>query len=795
MKMKKSLTKFCQTGLLGIFIVTNIIPIPTTLAASNDKIIYPLKEISKLECRFKEFSELTSDCKQNLPVLKTKDYKKYANEDGGYNQYTRIYTELWGASYKYWWDVWNGGHIWTDIATSKWTPIYSIANWEVILAKNTVWLWNTVSVKHTIKGKVIVSNYSHMSKINVRKGQKISVWMKVWEVWSTWNSTWNHLHFQIDLDTPFHPYYYAYSKCPYSYYKITETWVCFDELQVNTIDPLLFLETNGWILDSIKIVKTSSQSSTQTPTNNSTVDLSIFTKTVYIWYSSSDIKEVQQIFRDLWEYNWSINWDYKDIEKSMIAYQISNNIIKNKTDLWAGWFWPKTRKQVKNDYTNFLASGWKTKISSTIATSSIKTEKISKANLMTREEIEEKEAKEFIRKYNIEFKLNNIWWNIESWKTTTVKLKVTDKRWRPFKWNMPAGMTFIVDTTKVSVFPQKLYNFTDWKRDIKLSGLKTWNTTLFIKIWQSTVKSIPLQVYAAWNVVYPNTAKIYSSRNIVLWDKKTGIALFKDKNWRKLINLKYWSSFKLKTTDWVEVCIKRWSLKNIRQIYKKSCNDSDYTDTIDFDYTDTVWGLLIFDYKAISKDAKITIINDYGNKNMSSKTLSVTNPKWLKSNYAYKNDVVKMLENWIVDWINKWYFLESRELVEVDALNWIENSLIKIKDSSVSWSTVNIINKKLSDLKAEKLSASRFRSITRQDFLDLNYKYLVLNNNKVITKKYKDLDSLNNKKASYVLSNTTWKDKFWENYFRPNLKVTRWEWAFMIANILDTNTNIYLTSK
>ncbi|QFR39215.1 M23 family metallopeptidase [Candidatus Gracilibacteria bacterium 28_42_T64] len=793
--MKKSLTKFCQTGLLGIFIVTNIIPIPTTLAASNDKIIYPLKEISKLECRFKEFSELTSDCKQNLPVLKTKDYKKYANEDGGYNQYTRIYTELWGASYKYGWDVGNGGHIGTDIATSKGTPIYSIANGEVILAKNTVGLGNTVSVKHTIKGKVIVSNYSHMSKINVRKGQKISVGMKVGEVGSTGNSTGNHLHFQIDLDTPFHPYYYAYSKCPYSYYKITETGVCFDELQVNTIDPLLFLETNGGILDSIKIVKTSSQSSTQTPTNNSTVDLSIFTKTVYIGYSSSDIKEVQQIFRDLGEYNGSINGDYKDIEKSMIAYQISNNIIKNKTDLGAGWFGPKTRKQVKNDYTNFLASGGKTKISSTIATSSIKTEKISKANLMTREEIEEKEAKEFIRKYNIEFKLNNIGGNIESGKTTTVKLKVTDKRGRPFKGNMPAGMTFIVDTTKVSVFPQKLYNFTDGKRDIKLSGLKTGNTTLFIKIGQSTVKSIPLQVYAAGNVVYPNTAKIYSSRNIVLGDKKTGIALFKDKNGRKLINLKYGSSFKLKTTDGVEVCIKRGSLKNIRQIYKKSCNDSDYTDTIDFDYTDTVGGLLIFDYKAISKDAKITIINDYGNKNMSSKTLSVTNPKGLKSNYAYKNDVVKMLENGIVDGINKGYFLESRELVEVDALNWIENSLIKIKDSSVSGSTVNIINKKLSDLKAEKLSASRFRSITRQDFLDLNYKYLVLNNNKVITKKYKDLDSLNNKKASYVLSNTTWKDKFGENYFRPNLKVTRGEGAFMIANILDTNTNIYLTSK
>jgi len=51
-------------------------------------------------------------------------------------------------------------------------------------------------------------------------------------------------------------------------------------------------------------------------------------------------------------------------------------------------------------------------------------------------------------------------------------------------------------------------------------------------------------------------------------------------------------------------------------------------------------------------------------------------------------------------------------------------------------------------------------SITRQNFLDLNYKYLVLDNNEIIEKNYLDLDDLNNKKASYVLNDTTWKDKF-----------------------------------
>jgi hypothetical protein len=57
-------------------------PITALEASSNSDIIYPLKEISKLECRFNDFSELSSDCKQDLPILKTSDYQKYATQNG-----------------------------------------------------------------------------------------------------------------------------------------------------------------------------------------------------------------------------------------------------------------------------------------------------------------------------------------------------------------------------------------------------------------------------------------------------------------------------------------------------------------------------------------------------------------------------------------------------------------------------------------------------------------------------------------------------------------------------------------
>jgi hypothetical protein len=65
----------------------------STLAIS--KIIYPLKQISALECRFEHFSTLSSNCKVDLPILNTRDYKKYSSLDEGFNTFTRVYTVLW----------------------------------------------------------------------------------------------------------------------------------------------------------------------------------------------------------------------------------------------------------------------------------------------------------------------------------------------------------------------------------------------------------------------------------------------------------------------------------------------------------------------------------------------------------------------------------------------------------------------------------------------------------------------------------------------------------------------------
>jgi len=492
MKTTQSFKRFIVTLLLGIFFQTNILTLGVSASNNDVKIVYPIQEISELECRFEKFSDLSAKCKRALPNLKTKDYEKYAKKDGGYNDYTRIYTVLWGSSYKYGWDVGFGGHQWVDIATAQGTPVYAMADWKVIIAKKMLGWWNNVSIEHVIDGKKIVSNYSHLHQIQAKVGSRVKAGQQIGTVWNTGNSFGNHLHFQIDLDTPFHPYYYDSKKCPYSYSQITEQWVCFDELARNTVDPLKFLETNGAVLDTIKYSK---QTTTYTSSNTShTSTNDIFDKTVYIGYSKTDIKEVQRIYKDLGYYDGKISGDYNDVLDDVIEYQIDRNVIDNKNSNGAGWFGPKTRTQTKSDYEKYLAKQGKerkqvvsTKTTTTATKSNVK--KIERKNLLTREEIEAMEMENFMKHNEVVLELAEVGGNVKVGQTSILNVNVLNAKGKSYRWNLPAAMTFEIDDTVVDVFPKSLYNFNKKAREIKLTGLKTWNTTLKVKIGSEVVES------------------------------------------------------------------------------------------------------------------------------------------------------------------------------------------------------------------------------------------------------------------------------------------------------------------
>ncbi len=815
-KNRNIIWKLTSIMLLSSVLVSNIFSFSLVSASSSQtKIIYPLKEVSKLSCRFQDFKDLKSNCKRNLPILHTKDYKKYIKLNWGYNDYTRFYTTLWWASYKYGWDVWFWGHEWTDIATAKWTPVYAIADWKVIVAKRALGWGNVVTIEHFIRWKKVFSNYAHMSKILVKKGQRVSVWTKIWEVWSDWNSTWNHLHFQIDLDTPFHPFYYSRKTCPYSYHDITEKWVCFNELAQNTIDPLLFVETNWKILDSIKQVKKISRSNfwKTVVKSNSTKKVVykkqknddimwVFNRTVYIWYSKDDIKKVQKIFKTLWYYKWAIDWDYKKLEKNVIEYQINRKIISSKNDLWAGRFGPKTRAQAKKDYLAIIKWLWQVKSSfkskNVVLNNKVdlpQFQKISRTHILTRAEIEKREIDDFLREYNINLNLSNIWGNINKWNSINLKIEIKSKRRknRFFKWTTPLNLTFETSNNNVRVFPKKLYYFSDWKRNVNITWLKEGTTRLQVKFGSRILKTFNLRILKAWKKIYPKTARIYSSKKIVYWEIKTWIGLMKDSSWKKLINIPYWSTFKLKAENWV-VCIKRWNLRNIRTIFRRKCSEKDFKKEINFSYKDTIAWLVIFDYKATSSNPKIEIINNYNNKVLAYKNIYSVLPKDLKRNYVYYQDVKNMLEKNIVSWVNRWYFQANKDLKAKEALSWIENALYKLKDNTIDEDLKNKIDKRLAMIKKERIS--KYKAISRKEFIELSYKYLVFDDSKWYKlKNYRDIDEKLNKKVAKIFWDNTWKDEFWKSYFRPNVHINKAEAAFVLNNLYKKNKSYFLALR
>ena len=798
--MKTNIKKTISALLIWLVIIP-----PDITRSASQEIIYPLQQVAKLECRYEKFADLDGDCKENLKILKTNDYQKYADLNDWYNEYTRRYTVLWWSSYTYWWDMWNGWHMWVDIATSEWTPVYAMADWEIIIAQNKLDYWNLISIKHTVNWKKVVSSYAHLSKIDVKVWENIKAWDKIWEVWSTWNSTWNHLHFQIDIATKSSPTYYSYDTCPYGYNDIINNWQCFSELQNLTVDPLAFLETSWTILNNITIKEVTIKKATNTSTINSNKwnTSNIFDTPVYTDSSYNDIVEVQNIYKNLWYYNWVIDWNYNSILQDIIRYQLDKSIISNTYDDWAWYFWPKTRAQTKIDYNNYLASSKNTNTNNTetsntttiteVASWVQKVEKISREWMLTREQIEEREIKEFQRKYEIEIKSNEIWNNVWIWVNKKMNLKITDKRWNWFKWNTPYPITFVSDTSLIDVFPSKFFNFTDWKRDITITGKKTWNTTLYVKMWSKTIETISLKVFDDGKAINPKSAIVLAKSKVILWDKNSWAVMFKDDKWTRLLNLKYTWNFDLKAEWNAKLCIKTWDIKNIQSIMKKECSESDYVKSKTISYKDTVWWLLLFNYKVFDNQAKIKLYSFNEKKDLIVLSLKSDAPKWLTENYAYYDDIMKLLENNIATSdLKQWYFLEKRAMTEKESITWIKNTLLAIKKETVDKNVLAIIDSNLETLNKENVSS--FTSITRKDFLNKAYKYLVFNKSPQVSITYRDLEKEDNKKANTIFDKTnTWKDKFGDNYYQPNQNITRWEWAYVISLAIDKTKNSTLT--
>lgn len=105
-------------------------------------------------------------------------------------------TSNYGTRY----DPFNGGranHAGLDMAGVTGEPIMAGAAGKVVRAARFGAYGNTIDIDH---GKGILTRYAHLSRIDVRVGDKVAMGQKIGALGSTGRSTGPHLHYEVRID-------------------------------------------------------------------------------------------------------------------------------------------------------------------------------------------------------------------------------------------------------------------------------------------------------------------------------------------------------------------------------------------------------------------------------------------------------------------------------------------------------------------------------------------------------------------------------------------------------------------
>lgn len=106
------------------------------------------------------------------------------------------------SSYK---KYWLNGHNWIDlafpIAGTKW-PLYSPVKWKVtVRTDDKVWYWKYIRIETDpeLDWSSLEITMAHLDSFNVKVWDRVTPASKIWIMWTTWNSTWVHLHLWVRI--------------------------------------------------------------------------------------------------------------------------------------------------------------------------------------------------------------------------------------------------------------------------------------------------------------------------------------------------------------------------------------------------------------------------------------------------------------------------------------------------------------------------------------------------------------------------------------------------------------------
>ena len=390
---------------------------------NNTTLVYPLYQVSTLECRTQERNSMSDSCKILLPIIHNADYQTYVNE----KVYTDIYTTLWWGSYQEPWDQSAWAHYAVDIATAKWTPLYAIADWEVYSAWYNSAYWNVVKIKFKFNWEILFATYAHMNSISVKEWDIVSKWQQIWEVWNTWNTFWAlgwyHVHFEIDKNNWWRPAY-AFSWCPELskwHSEIIANGYCRIQLFQYTKDPIVMLE---WVDAPYP---------------------------VQIWEKISEKPVVEKIDEQEvhWVATWEVvlSWEVKDTTWEVVKVELpENKPVENKP-------LATEKKNLLELNFDWLDINWK----------------------------------EFVNKWNIEVEKefdDSIMLEQSTQIVIRVTNKVS---WAKFNWALNIPITAIASNTNISMNPVSVMLVQDGEAKIVITPMKKWNTYIALNLGNAKI--------------------------------------------------------------------------------------------------------------------------------------------------------------------------------------------------------------------------------------------------------------------------------------------------------------------
>lgn len=219
----------------------------------------------------------------------------------------------------------------------------------------------------------------------------------------------------------------------------------------------------------------------------------------------------------------------------------------------------------------------------------------------------------------------------------------------------------------------------------------------------------------------------------------------RDQYSNKLIKSPFTGVFTLDSKSNTQYCIKKGKLEDIKEIYERRCFDEEYKDTLTFDYTDTIGGLLIFNYR--SRDSHADIHIGSKDKSIGQKNIVVTQPKNLTQNYSYYDDVIQSLMNGVTDGIKQGHFMQETALSEQEAKKWIQQALKQAgQESSEAF---------------KNIASNKYKKVTRLDFLQMLEVAMDAKSSTGSRREYKDLKPQEQELVGKIFGNNyTWKDNF-----------------------------------